>query len=123
MLSVRTPCAELILVCFLTEAALASSVKIAGRDVLATWKLLVALVVVPLLYGFYAFVLLCSSISNGWLVEWTFFKALAFFLLTFLFLAVGSYMTLRLFDTGLDVYRSVFMYFCRCHARLTQSLA
>lgn len=33
-----------------------SSVKIAGRDVLATWKLLVGLVLVPSLYTFYSFV-------------------------------------------------------------------
>ncbi|CAJ0650502.1 10520_t:CDS:2, partial [Entrophospora sp. SA101] len=36
------------------EAVESSSVKVAGRDVLATWKLLVALVVTPLLYGSYA---------------------------------------------------------------------
>lgn len=37
----------------MAEALAASSVKIEGRDVLATWKVLVSLAVVPLLYLFY----------------------------------------------------------------------
>ena len=36
------------------EALAASSVKIAGRDVLATWKVLISLGVAPFLYAFYA---------------------------------------------------------------------
>lgn len=36
-----------------TEALAASTVKIQGRDVLATWKVLVSLAVVPLLYIIY----------------------------------------------------------------------
>ncbi len=30
-------------------------VKVAGRDVLATWKILISLGIAPVLYGFYAF--------------------------------------------------------------------
>ncbi|KAK7014890.1 hypothetical protein R3P38DRAFT_2998217 [Favolaschia claudopus] len=37
------------------EALAASTVKIAGRDVLATWKILIALAVSPILYILYAF--------------------------------------------------------------------
>ncbi|PKK68816.1 hypothetical protein RhiirC2_633107, partial [Rhizophagus irregularis] len=44
-----------------TEAVRGSSVKVAGRDVLATWKLLVALVVTPTLYGFYTFIVVLIS--------------------------------------------------------------
>lgn len=36
------------------EALKSSKVKIAGRDVLATWKVLVGLGLVPLLYSFYS---------------------------------------------------------------------
>ena len=34
----------------------ASTVKVAGRDVLGTWKVLISLGVAPLLYAFYALV-------------------------------------------------------------------
>jgi glycerol-3-phosphate O-acyltransferase/dihydroxyacetone phosphate acyltransferase len=37
------------------EALAASAVKVAGRDVLATWKVLISLVMAPALYTFYAF--------------------------------------------------------------------
>jgi glycerol-3-phosphate O-acyltransferase/dihydroxyacetone phosphate acyltransferase len=43
-------------VVFLIEALAASSVKIAGRDVLATWKVLIALGVTPVLYTIYAII-------------------------------------------------------------------
>lgn len=37
-----------------TEALAASAVKVAGRDVLATWKILISMGVAPVLYTFYA---------------------------------------------------------------------
>ncbi|CAG8537386.1 2140_t:CDS:10 [Funneliformis mosseae] len=48
------------------EALKSSTVKVAGRDVLATWKLLVALVVMPILYGFYTFVTLSLAYKYDW---------------------------------------------------------
>lgn len=36
------------------EALAASVVKVAGRDVLATWKILISMGVAPVLYTFYA---------------------------------------------------------------------
>jgi len=47
---------EADLTAFSTEALAASTVKVAGRDVLGTWKVLISLGVAPLLYAFYALV-------------------------------------------------------------------
>ncbi len=38
-------------VIFIIRGSAASTVKIAGRDVLATWKVLISLGVAPILYG------------------------------------------------------------------------
>ena len=40
----------------IAEALAASTVKVAGRDVLGSWKVLISLGAAPLLYGFYAFI-------------------------------------------------------------------
>ncbi|CAG8606968.1 996_t:CDS:2, partial [Acaulospora morrowiae] len=86
------------------EAARSSSVKIAGRDVLATWKLLVALGVAPILYGFYTliFSVLVYKYNLSILKLGTFYP-----LVIFLMIVIDSYATLQLYDTGLDIYRSL----------------
>ena len=52
------------------EALAASTVKIAGRDVLATWKVLVSLAVVPLLYVFYAALATFLAYRYDFAPEW-----------------------------------------------------
>ncbi|KAJ3233116.1 hypothetical protein HDU78_006664 [Chytriomyces hyalinus] len=47
------------------EALRESSVKIEGRDVIATWKVLVSLVVAPLLYTVYSLVFFTSLLFNS----------------------------------------------------------
>ncbi|CAB4404209.1 unnamed protein product [Rhizophagus irregularis] len=86
------------------EALKASTVKIAGRDVLATWKLLVALVVTPILYGFYTFITLwliykydLERLQFGW---WT-------PIIVYLMFYLISNFTMHLADSGFDVYRSL----------------
>ncbi|KAG9290933.1 hypothetical protein G9A89_011083 [Geosiphon pyriformis] len=85
------------------EAVKASSIKVAGRDVLATWKLLVALVVTPVLYGFYAFLVLVISIKYNWTTKWKLYGPI----LSYFLMLVGSYGTIRLLETGFDIYRSL----------------
>ncbi|RIB13062.1 hypothetical protein C2G38_1975615 [Gigaspora rosea] len=85
------------------EAVRSSSVKIAGRDVLATWKLLVALVVTPLLYSFYTFIVVLVSFRKRWILKWKVFAPIA----TFCTLVTGSYVTIRFVESGLDVYKSI----------------
>ncbi|CAG8498658.1 4725_t:CDS:2, partial [Dentiscutata heterogama] len=85
------------------EAVRGSSVKIEGRDVLATWKLLVALVVTPLLYSFYTFIVVLVSFRKKWILKWKVFAPIA----TFCTLVTGSYVTIRFVESGLDVYKSI----------------
>ncbi|CAG8554727.1 11358_t:CDS:2 [Dentiscutata erythropus] len=85
------------------EAVRISSVKIEGRDVLATWKLLVALVVTPLLYSFYTFIVVLVSFRKKWILKWKVFAPIA----TFCTLVTGSYVTIRFVESGLDVYKSI----------------
>jgi glycerol-3-phosphate O-acyltransferase/dihydroxyacetone phosphate acyltransferase len=48
----------------MAEALAASNVKIAGRDVLATWKVLVSLGITPILYGFYS--IIAALLAGQW---------------------------------------------------------
>ncbi|POG82366.1 hypothetical protein GLOIN_2v1447155, partial [Rhizophagus irregularis DAOM 181602=DAOM 197198] len=86
-----------------TEAVRGSSVKVAGRDVLATWKLLVALVVTPTLYGFYTFIVVLISFKCKWILKWKVFAPIS----TFCILVTGSYVTIRLYESGIDIYKSI----------------
>lgn len=47
------------------EALAASTVKVAGRDVLGSWKVLISLGAAPLLYGLYAFIATAVMIRAG----------------------------------------------------------
>ncbi|CAG8635122.1 10816_t:CDS:2 [Cetraspora pellucida] len=85
------------------DAVRGSSVKIAGRDVLATWKLLVALVVTPLLYSFYTFIVVLVSFRKRWILKWKVFAPMV----TFCTLVTGSYVTIRFVESGLDIYKSI----------------
>lgn len=85
------------------EALAASTVKIAGRDVLATWKLMVALVLIPLFYWFYAFVAL--FIVSRYDVSFTVKLATPF--VTLSLLPFVSYASLRFGETSLDIFRSL----------------
>ena len=49
----------------IAEALAASTVKVAGRDVLGTWKVLISLGAAPLLYGLYAFIATAVMIRAG----------------------------------------------------------
>ncbi|CAI2176573.1 19597_t:CDS:2 [Funneliformis geosporum] len=86
------------------EALKSSTIKVAARDVLATWKLLVALVVMPILYGFYTFITLSLAYKYDWKILqlhwWTPMVVYIFFFLV-------SNFTMHLADSGLDVYRSL----------------
>ncbi|CAO0801443.1 unnamed protein product [Mucor circinelloides] len=87
------------------DAALkGSSVKVAGRDVLATWKLLVGLVLVPSLYSFYSFV-----------VFLVLFKTTSFDITTLVRISIATWFTiaavtlasLQFGEIGLDIAKSL----------------
>jgi len=85
------------------EALAASVVKIAGRDVLATWKVLISLVMTPALYLFYAIVATVIAIKadaprNS--IIWTPFLVL-------LALPCLGYAALKFGEAGVDVLKSL----------------
>ncbi|CAG8817469.1 11513_t:CDS:10, partial [Gigaspora margarita] len=88
------------------EAVKSSSVKVKGRDVLATWKLLVALGVTPIFYGIYTLIILVIAYNNNWRFILNF--GILSPIVVFIILSVITYGTMRLADTGLDIYRRVF---------------
>ncbi|PHZ13219.1 glycerol-3-phosphate/dihydroxyacetone phosphate dual substrate-specific sn-1 acyltransferase [Rhizopus microsporus ATCC 52813] len=86
------------------EALASSSVKVRARDVLATWKLLVGLVLIPSFYGLYTLIVfwLCLKADYiGWLQK-ILFPAITWTLLPFV-----SYASMRFAENGIEVFKSL----------------
>jgi glycerol-3-phosphate O-acyltransferase/dihydroxyacetone phosphate acyltransferase len=81
------------------EALAASTVKIQGRDVLATWKVLVSLAVVPLLYVIYALIATIYVYRHDILPEYRKYTPL---LVIWLLPSLG-YSALKFGEAGMDV--------------------
>jgi glycerol-3-phosphate O-acyltransferase/dihydroxyacetone phosphate acyltransferase len=81
-------------------------VKIAGRDVLATWKLLVGLVLIPTLYGFYGFLVFLSLLQTSLELKWKLVIPLA----SMVFISAMSYASLQFGEIGMDIARLVYIY-------------
>lgn len=85
------------------EALANSSVKIAARDVLATWKILVAIVFAPLLFLFYSVVLTYvvniryPNLNVGYLILIT--------LSAWIIQPIVYFSILRLTENGIDIYK------------------
>ncbi|GAA5796671.1 hypothetical protein HPULCUR_002046 [Helicostylum pulchrum] len=87
------------------QALAGSSVKIAGKDVLATWKVIVAAFAAPALYGFYAFIYLVYLVKRRPTLS---HKAKLFRAsIVWAIQPVLHYFLMRLGDTGLDIYKSI----------------
>ncbi|KAK3381419.1 hypothetical protein B0H63DRAFT_204045 [Podospora didyma] len=91
------------------KAALAgSAVKIEGRDVMATWKLLVSLAFAPILYNFYT-VLLAYRVHLdrlwGHVPEWV--PIWMVFLAGWIFFPSITYAALRFGEVGMDIIKSL----------------
>lgn len=86
------------------DALAGSNVKIAARDVLATWKVLVVLVFAPIVYGFYSWLLFVYMFYYRYpensLLQITSWSALSWFAQPLLHL-VG----VKLMETGMDLYK------------------
>ncbi|GAA6016576.1 hypothetical protein JCM10207_002847 [Rhodosporidiobolus poonsookiae] len=85
------------------EALAASSVKIAGRDVLATWKVLVALAGAPSLYTVYAINAAVLAHKLGLPFKYKLWAPIA----TFAGLPFIGYAALKFGEVGMDVYKSL----------------
>ncbi|KAI9495694.1 hypothetical protein BDB00DRAFT_759895 [Zychaea mexicana] len=89
---------------FKAKAALASStVKIRGRDVLATWKFLVGLILIPTLYGLYTLIVFAFATKT----DWSWLKICVVSLATWNLLPFVSYASMRFGENGMDVYKSL----------------
>ncbi|CAH7666101.1 hypothetical protein PPACK8108_LOCUS422 [Phakopsora pachyrhizi] len=85
------------------EALEASTVKIAGRDVLATWKVLVSLGLAPPLYITYVAIAVTFSLKYNVLRKYVLWTPLA------MLIALPSigYSALKFGEVGMDVYKSL----------------
>lgn len=85
----------------IAEALAASVVKVAGRDVLATWKILISLGLAPVLYTFYAIVAtLVAAKAHASLTFklWTPFLVICA-------LPFMNYAALKFGEAGVDVFK------------------
>lgn len=90
------------------EALAASTVKIQGTDVMATWKLLVALAFAPLLYALYTIILTYWTYYNrvqGYVPEWVPLWAVVLF--GFTFFPSITFAALRIGEVGMDILKSL----------------
>ncbi|KAB8299983.1 hypothetical protein EYC80_000225 [Monilinia laxa] len=90
------------------EALAASTVKLQGRDVMATWKLLVALAFAPILYNFYTISLAYWTYKNrvqGYVPEWV--PVWAIFVFGYILFPAITFAALRFGEVGMDIAKSL----------------
>ncbi|KAF5358270.1 hypothetical protein D9756_001598 [Leucocoprinus leucothites] len=85
------------------EALAASVVKIAGRDVLASWKVLIALGVTPVLYTLYAILATIVAVRAQLPMQWR----IATPFLALISLPFMNYAALKFGEAGMDVLKSL----------------
>lgn len=86
---------------YFSEALAASNVKIAGRDVLATWKVLISLGVVPVLYVTYAILATIIAIKADAPLTWRLWTPFV----TIFLLPCMSYAALKFGEAGMDILK------------------
>ena len=90
------------------EALAASTVKLQGRDVMATWKLLVALALAPILYNFYTILLVVWTYKNriqGYMPDWV--PLWSVFIFGYIFFPTITFAALRFGEVGMDIVKSL----------------
>ena len=90
------------------EALAASTVKLQGRDVMATWKLLVALAFAPILYVFYTILLTYWTFRNrvqGYVPQWVPLWAVVIF--GYILFPAITFAALRFGEVGMDIVKSL----------------
>lgn len=90
------------------EALAASTVKIQAKDVMATWKLLVAMGLAPVLYNFYNILLAVWCYKNrvqGYVPEWV--PIFTIFVLGWIIFPTITYAALRFGEIGMDIVKSI----------------
>ncbi|KAG9245687.1 hypothetical protein BJ878DRAFT_338853 [Calycina marina] len=90
------------------EALAASTVKLQGRDVMATWKLLVALAFAPILYNFYTILLTYWTYRNrvqGYMPDWVSLWSVVIF--GYIIFPAITFAALRFGEVGMDIVKSL----------------
>ena len=90
------------------EALAASTVKLQGRDVMATWKLLVAMGFAPALYWLYTILLCWWTYKNrvqGYVPEWV--PLWMVFIVGWIVFPSITFAALRFGETGMDIFKSL----------------
>jgi len=90
------------------EALAASSVKIKAKDVVATWKILVALALAPALYTLYNIILAVWTYKTrigGLIPEWV--PLWSVFLFGYIFFPTITFAALRFGEVGMDIVKSI----------------
>ena len=90
------------------EALAASTVKLQGRDVMATWKLLVAMGFAPILYNFYSILLTWWTYRNriqGYVPDWV--PLWMIMLSGYIIFPMITFAALRIGETGMDILKSL----------------
>jgi glycerol-3-phosphate O-acyltransferase / dihydroxyacetone phosphate acyltransferase len=120
------------------EALAASTVKLQGRDVITTWKLLVAMAFAPALYAYYTAIVttwLWYNRNGGfytynvpwWIVARTYvpdWVPLWIFAICFLILCTSiTFAALRIGEIGMDIVKSLPPLFVALNPRSSHSLA
>eukprot|EP00842_Homolaphlyctis_polyrhiza_P007111 jgi/Hompol1/98/HPOL_005224-RA len=83
-----------------------SSVKIAGKDVVTTWKLMTAAIVVPVLWTFYVLLSFFVTIAYRGLFN-GFSTAILNSFLTGIILPILGFASVRISDIGIDILKSL----------------
>lgn len=86
------------------EALATSTVKIKAKDVIGTWKILVALCLAPALYIFWALVATIFLTKAGWTGP---FHKFFVFILCYLWCVLTTYASLRVGEIAVDYYKSL----------------
>lgn len=90
------------------EALAASTVKLQGRDVMATWKLLIALAFAPAVYAFYTAAFTYWTYRNriqGYVPEWV--PLWLVVLIGMVLFPTVTFAALRIGEVGMDIIKSL----------------
>lgn len=90
------------------EALAGSTVKIQGKDVIATWKMLVSLAVAPILYNLYTCLLAWMVGRNriwGYVPDWV--PIWLVYLFGWVFFPAVTFAALRFGEVGMDIFKSL----------------
>ncbi|ORY08541.1 CTR1 suppressor protein [Clohesyomyces aquaticus] len=101
-------CGKVISIKKSREALAASSVKIQARDVMATWKLLVAMAIAPITYAFWVTIFTYWCHRNriqGYVPQWISLKLFA--LVQCIVFPTITYAALRFGEVGMDIAKSL----------------